>query len=301
MNMPHSNKRFLIAAIPVAFVFLWSTGFIGARLVMPYAEPFGFLSLRYALTILLLGAYCQFAKVPWPRGRSFWVAFVIGALIHAAYLSSVFWTVKRGFPAGFAGLIVGLQPIITAVLAAGIVGERPGMRQWLGLLVGFFGVALVLGPGLGNGLGGNTIFFALIVFGGVAAFALGTVLQKRFGGAKNMASETTVQFIGALAVSLPVVFLFESFAIVWSWQLLVGLLWLVVVLSIGAIVLLLIMIRAGEVGRVASLFYLVPAVTALWAFLMFGERLNLVQMAGIVVTSAGVALATLGAKKPGKT
>lgn len=297
MMLSSSNKRLLIAAIPVVFVFLWSTGFVSARLVMPYAEPFAFLSIRYALTILVLVVYCQIARVPWPRGRVFWVALIIGALIHAAYLSSVFWTVKRGFPSGFAGLIVGLQPIITAMLAVGIVGERPGLRQWIGLLVGFVGVALVFGPSLGSSLGHNTVYFALIVFGGVAAFALGTVLQKRFGGVKNMASETAVQFVGALIVSLPVALMFEGFEIVWSWQLLVGLLWLVVVISIGAIVLLLIMIRAGEVGRVASLFYLVPAVTAVLAFVMFGEQLNLIQMAGIIITSAGVALATLGAKK----
>lgn len=297
MKVSFANKRILIAAIPVVFVFLWSTGFVNARLVMPYADPFAFLSLRYALSIGLLAAFCQVTKVPWPKGRSFWVAFLIGTLIHAVYLSSVFWTVKRGFPAGFAGLIVGLQPIVTAVLAMGVVGERPGVRQWVGLAVGLVGVALVLGPKLDSPLGANTIFYALIVFGGVAAIALGTVLQKRFGGVKNLASETAVQYIGALAVSLPIALVFESFVMVWNWQMIAGLTWLVGVLSVGAVVLLMVLIRAGEVGRVASLFYLVPAVSAILAFLLFGEQMNLVQIAGIAITSTGVALATLRGKR----
>lgn len=290
-----SISSLFILAIPPLFVFLWSTGFVSARYVMPYAAPFAFLSIRFVLTIALVGAYCLAVRAVWPKGRDFWIAFGIGILIHAFYLGSVFFTVKRGFPSGFAGLIVGLQPIMTAVLAGIIVGERVSLKQWIGLAVGLIGVGLVLGPRVA-GVGVGTLGNALIVMGGVAAFSLGTVLQKRFGSSKDLAAGTTVQYLGAFVVSLPIAFMFESLEITWTVELVFGLLWLVVVLSVGAVFLLLVMIRAGEVARVASLFYLVPAVSALLAYILFGEQLNWVQMVGIAITSAGVALATLGSR-----
>lgn len=286
-----------VRVIPVAFVLLWSTGFIGARYAMPYAEPFGFLSVRFIACITLIGGYALISRARWPRGAALWSALATGALIHAIYLGAVFWAVKNGFPAGFAGLIVGLQPVMTALLAGVIVGERMSGRQWIGLGVGLFGVVLVLGPKLGGALGAETIINALVCFGGVAAFSLGTVLQKRFGGSDNLAAGTVVQYIGALVISAVIAFLFEPLVIAWTGTLVFALVWLVLVLSVGAIILLMVMIRAGEVARVASLFYLVPAVTAVMAYFLFGESLNPVQIGGIVITSAGVALATLGAMK----
>jgi drug/metabolite transporter (DMT)-like permease len=288
-----SIRSLLVLAIPPLFVFLWSTGFVSARYVMPYASPFAFLSIRFVLTIVLVGSYCLVVRSVWPKGRDFWAAFVIGILIHAAYLGGVFFAVKHGFPSGFAGLIVGLQPIMTAVLAGAMIGERVSLKQWIGLAVGLLGVGLVLGPRVA-GVGIGSLGYALIVMGGVAAFSLGTVLQKRFGSSKDLAAGTVVQYLGAFAVSVPIVFLFESWEITWNLEIVVGLLWLVLVLSVGAIFLLLVMIRAGEVARVASLFYLVPAVSALLAYILFGEQLNWIQMLGIAITSAGVALATLG-------
>lgn len=188
-----NNMRSLsILAIPPLFVFLWSTGFIGARYVMPYASPFAFLSLRYALSIVLVGGYALATRATWPTGREFWIACLIGVLIHAAYLSSVFVAVKGGFPSGFAGLIVGLQPLMTAVLAGLIIGEKMHLNQWVGLAIGLLGVGLVLGPriaGAGIGVAGH----ALIVIGGVAGFSLGTVLQKRFANTKNLVTGTVVQ------------------------------------------------------------------------------------------------------------
>lgn len=290
--MMMTSRRLLVLAIPPLFVFLWSTGFVSARFVMPYATPFAFLSLRYALTIILVGGYCLLIGANWPKGRSFWIAFGIGALIHAGYLGSVFFVVKQGFPSGFAGLIVGLQPLMTAVLAGFILGERVSFRQWVGLGVGLVGVSLVLGPRI-VGFGVELIGFAAIVLLGVAGFSLGTVLQKRFAGVKDLATGTTVQYIGALVASLPIVFLFEGWHFTWNLELVLGLSWAVLVLSVGAVFLLMIMIRAGELARVASLFYMVPGVTALLAYILFGEQLNWLQIFGIFVTSAGVALATL--------
>lgn len=209
----------------------------------------------------------------------------------------MFWAVKNGFPAGFAGLIVGLQPVMTALLAGLIVGERVSTRQWLGLGIGLFGVVLVLGPKLGGALGTETSINALVCFGGVAAFSLGTVLQKRFGSDSNLAAGTVVQYIGALVIAAIIALLFEPLQIEWTGTLVFALAWLVLVLSVGAIILLMVMIRAGEVARVASLFYLVPAVTAIMAYFLFGESLNLMQVGGIVITSVGVALSTLGKPK----
>lgn len=295
MAYQSSSGAAWVRGIPALFVLLWSTGFIGARYAMPYAEPFGFLSVRFVACIILIGGYALVSRARWPRGAALWAALVTGALIHTIYLGAVFWAVKNGFPAGFAGLIVGLQPVMTALLAGMIVGERVSGRQWIGLGVGLFGVVLVLGPKLCGAFGGETVLNALVCFGGVAAFSLGTVLQKRFGGTGNLATGTVVQYIGALGISAVVAVLFEPLVIEWTGTLVFALVWLVLVLSVGAIILLMILIRAGEVARVASLFYLVPAVTAVMAYVLFGESLNLIQIGGIIVTSAGVALATLGA------
>lgn len=292
--MKQQAPPLLLGLVPALFVVLWSTGFVGARYAMPYAEPFGFLSLRFVACIALIGGFGLLTRVRWPRGAALWSSLATGALIHAVYLGAIFWAVKHGFPAGFAGLIVGLQPVLTALLAGLIVGERVSGRQWIGFAIGLLGVVLVLGPKLGGALGGGMLFNALVCFVGVAAFSLGTVLQKRFGGGDNLAAGTVVQYIGALVISAIIAVLFEPLEITWSSTLVFAFIWLVLVLSVGAIILLMVMIRAGEVARVASLFYLVPAVTAVMAYFLFGESLNFVQIGGIAVTSGGVALATLG-------
>lgn len=286
----------LVYVIPVAFVLLWSTGFVSARYAMPYAEPFGFLSLRFIATIVLIGGYALIKGAKWPTGPALWSALATGVLIHAAYLGGIFWAVKHGFPAGFAGLIVGLQPIVTALFAGLILGDKVSSRQWLGFAIGLLGVGLVLGPRLTEGIGADMLLNAVVAFGGVAAFSLGTVLQKRFGGNDDLAAGTAVQYLGALVVSALVAIWFEPLEIIWSGTLILAFAWLVLVLSVGAIFLLMIMIRAGEVARVASLFYLVPSVSVLLAYILFGESLNLVQMLGILVTTVGVALATLRAR-----
>lgn len=283
----------LIRVMPAIFVVLWSTGFIGARYAMPYAPPFLFLSLRFVSCIVLIGLFAHWRGADWPRGRVLVSALATGALIHATYLGAVFWAVKHGFPAGFAGLIVGLQPVLTALLAGPITGERVSLRQWLGFAIGLLGVVLVLGPKLMSPLGANALINALVCFGGVAAFALGTVLQKRFGSAGDLVAGTAVQYAGALIIALPLALLFEPLDIAWTGELIFALLWLVLVLSIGAIGLLLVMIRAGEVARVSSLFYLVPAVTAVFAYFLFGEELTPIQLFGIAVVTIGVALATM--------
>ncbi len=280
--------------IPGLFVVLWATGFIGARYAMPWAEPFTFLALRFALACLLLAAI-----LPWlPRRRSgrraALQAMASGVLMHGVYLGGVFWAIRHGMPAGICALIVGLQPLITTLLARPLLGERVRPRQWLGLAVGFAGVIVVLSPGfgmLGSGISPATSAAALAA---VAGMSLGTILQKRVGSGSDMITGTVFQYLGAAVLMTLLSLATETGAVTVNGELVFALAWLVLVLSLGAILLLMMLIRTGEISKVASLFYLVPAVTALMAWLLFGESLSVVQIAGMAVTTLGVALASSG-------
>lgn len=293
MNPPGGSapSRWL-AAGPVIFVFLWSTGYIGSRLSAPYAEPLSFLTVRFAIAAALLAVMASAVKARWPRPRQAVQAILIGALIQGVYLGGVFWAVARGMPAGVAALIVALQPLITALLAGLMLGERPTPRHWSGLILGLAGVALVVWPKLtlsGHGITPPTIAAVVIA---TLAISLGSILQKRHGGVADLRTANVWQFIGGgLVVGLGAA-VSETFAITWNGQVVFAMAWLVLVLSIGAISLLYVMIRHGEVSRIATLFYLVPALTALIAWAMFGETLNAIQIAGMAVCMAGVALAT---------
>ncbi len=283
--------------IPVAFVLLWATGFIGARYAMPYAEPFAFLSLRFVATLIILGLFLLFTKAKWPNKTSTFYALLTGAFIHTIYLGSVFWAIKKGLPAGYAGIIVGLQPIITAILAVQIIGDRIAKTQIFGLIIGLIGVSMVILPNIPANENTNIIFNAFVVFAGVVFFSLGAILQKKHANSETLISTIWLQYLGALALSLPIALMFETFAFEWNGELIFAFIWLVLVLSIGAILLLMVMIKAGEATKVASYFYLVPAITAILAFILFGENLNLVQLVGMLITTIGVALATVLVKK----
>lgn len=286
-----------IKYFPALFVFLWATGFIGAGLAMPYAEPFTFMTVRFFLAAVILGLWARFGGAPWPDKRGFIHAAIVGCLIHGVYLSGVFWAVRHGLPAGMTALVSGLQPLITTLIAAMFLRETVVMRQWLGLAIGFCGVALVVVPKFSLSSGGInpvTLSAALVA---VLGISIGTVWQKRFAVNIDLKTGTTVQYIAAgIFTGLLSVF-FETRAVIWSPELLFAMLWLVLVLSIGAILLLLVLIRQGEISKVASLFYLVPGTAAVLAYLLFGETLTLVQILGMVVTTVGVALATMQ-KKP---
>lgn len=281
-------KRF----VPALFVLLWATGFVGAGYAMPWAEPFGFLAVRFAVAFLLLAAAALWLSAPWPEPRQTLNAMVAGALLHGIYLAGVFWSVDQGLPTGFAAVIVGLQPLITTLLAARLLGERPAARLWLGLALGFAGVVMVVAPrleGIGTGVDAATL---LACFLGVVAISAGTVWQKRFIASQNLLTGTCCQYAGAALVTGLAAFAFETGAFTLTGELVFALLWLVLVLSIGAVFLLMLMIREGEVSKVASLFYLVPAVTAVIAWALFDETLTPVQVAGMALAAAGVAVAT---------
>lgn len=279
-------------AIPPLFVVLWATGFIGARYAMPWAEPFTFLAARFVLAFVLL-ALLLVALRARPTGRRGAVhAMIAGALMHGVYLGGVFWAIHRGMPAGLSALIVGLQPLITAVMAGLVLGERILPRHWAGLATGFIGVVIVLWPKLGALGGGVTVATLAASIVAVIGMSAGTIWQKRFGAGSDLVGGTLWQYLGGAALMTLASFAFETRTVTINGELIFAMAWLVLVLSIGAIFLLMVMIREGEMSKVASLFYLVPAVTAVIAWLLFGEALSLVQIVGMAVATIGVGLAT---------
>jgi drug/metabolite transporter (DMT)-like permease len=278
--------------MPALFVLLWATGFIGARYAMPWAEPFTFLAARFTITIsILLVIALAIGSARLTRRQSIHAA-IAGALIHGAYLGGTFWAIAQGLPAGLGALIIGLQPLITAVMAGAALGEKILPRHWAGLGIGFAGILIVLGPKVGEAVGGVTAAtFSAAVFAAIAISA-GTVWQKRFVAQADLVTVTIWQYVGATALMILASLLLETRTVTLTGELVFAMAWLVLVLSIGAIFLLMWMIRVGEMSKVSSLFYLVPAVTAVMAWFLFDETLNAVQIGGMLLTTVGVGMAT---------
>ncbi|MGZ5145637.1 MAG: DMT family transporter [Burkholderiales bacterium] len=283
------------ALAPGLFVLLWSTGFIGAKLGVPYAEPFTFLSLRFAIVLLLMLPLAIILRAQWPgtlrEGAHIAVA---GVLIQGGYLAGCFAAVYHGMPAGVIALVVGLQPIVTAFAAAPLLGERVTRLQWLGLLLGFSGVVLVMWPKLQL----HELDAVSVAWSAVSLFSItaGTLYQKRYCSSFDLRAGSVIQFTAALLLLLPVALLTERMSVEWTGEFIFALAGLVFVLSIGAISLLFYLIEHGEATRVASLFYLVPLTTAAMAYLIFGEKLSLLALIGMVLGIIGVALVI---RKPG--
>lgn len=279
---------------PPLFVLLWATGFILARLVAPHAEPFSFLLLRYVVAGAILAGFALAVGAAWPRDLRGWRdGLVAGALLHGLYLGGIFWAVAQGLPAGIAALVAGLQPLLTGLLVGPLIGERVSPLRWTGILVGFSGALLVVVPRLGADAGIPPVALAA-AFLGVVAITLGTIWQKRTGSSLDLRTNTVVQYCGAVLVTAPLVLAFEEGRIAFVPELWIGLAWAVFGLSIGAIALLLMLIRRGAVAGVASLLFLVPPVSALMAYGLFGETLAPVQILGMGVAALGVALASRG-------
>ena len=277
---------------PVLFVMLWATGFIGARYAMPHAEPFFFLLVRFAVAGLGLTIFALATRRNFPNRNQSVNAMIAGALIHGVYLAGVFWAIRNGLPAGMSALIVGLQPIMTTLLANAVLGERTTAQVWTGLLTGLIGVALVLWPKITVSAQGITPVTIAVSFLAVAAISSGTVWQKRVDTGSDLVTGTVFQYAGATALTAILTLFFEVQQFDATGELWFALFWLVIVLSIGAVFLLLVLIRDGAVNKVASLFYLVPAVTALMAFFLFGEQLQGIQFVGMVLVTAAVWIAT---------
>lgn len=280
----------LPALAPGLFVLLWSTGFIGAKLGLPHAEPLTFLLVRFACVIALLGMLALVLRRPWPHRPLQWFHIAVaGSLLHGGYLSGVFLAIHVGMPAGVVALIVGIQPLLTAFLSASMVGERVTARQWAGLALGFAGVTLVVWEKLGMaGVSAAGLAFSVLA---LVSITVGTLYQKRFCAELDLWSGSVIQFVAAALVLLPFALTFETMRIAWSGQFLFALGWLIFVLSLGAISLLHLLIRRGAATRVSALFYLTPPTTALMAWLVFGERMGLPAAAGMAIAAIGVAMA----------
>lgn len=277
--------------LPLLFVFLWSTGFIGAKFGLPYAEPLTFLLSRYLLVVSLMLAIVFLTRAPWPREPRQWLHIgVSGVLVHGFYLGGVFMAIRHGLPAGITALLVGMQPLLTALAAGWWLGEKVVPRQWLGLVLGFVGVGLVVSGKLAGGLEAlsGMLLPALVALLGITA---GTLYQKRFCARFDLRTGSVLQFVPAALLTLPVALATETMQIQWSGEFIFALLWLVLVLSIGAISLLNVLIRQGSAVNVARLFYLTPPTTALIAWGMFGETLGLTALVGMGLAVAGVYLA----------
>ena len=289
--------------MPGLFVLLWATGFIGAKLGMPHAPPLKFLLWRFVFVIALMTLLAWAVRAAWPRGVQLWHVVVAGLLLQGGYLGGVFVALDLGMPAGVSALIVGLQPILTAAYAAttaSSLGERVSPRQWAGFALGFAGIALVVSGKLGAGGAGGVAaadgaggfgwaaFAAVLV--ALLSITAGTLYQKRYCGALDLRTQSVVQFIAAGTVMLPLSLVFETRPVVWTGEFMFALGWLVLVLSLGAVSLLLVLIGRGAATRVSSLMYLVPPVTALVAWLLFDEALTVAAMAGMALAAAGVAL-----------
>ena len=289
--------KFAAAIAPVLFVLLWSTGFIGARFGLPYIEPMTFLAVRMVFVVVIMTAIALAVRARWPQGAEIGHSLVAGALVHGLYLGGVFTAISQGVPAGISALIPGLQPILTSTLANRFMGERVTRLQWLGLVLGLIGVVLVLHD-RSIVLAGSPLGW-MASFGSLIGITLGTLYQKRYCGRIDWRAGNTVQYAGALALFALAAFAFETRVIHWSGELIFAIAWLVLVLSIAAVGLMYWLIRRSAATSFASLFYLVPAVTALFAFVLFGERLDAVSIAGMLVCAVGVVLANRGtAAKP---
>jgi len=271
---------------PVLFVLLWSTGFVGAKYGLPYADPFIFLSVRVLIAGLILFAVAAVMKSPIAIGVSAITrSSLIGFFLHACYLGGVFYSISKGLPAGVAAVVTSLQPVLVSVLAVRVLGEQLRFKQVVGLLLGLIGVVLVLGPSLEQDIPVSGVIGILVALIGSTA---ATLLQKKIGADVPLIAGTAYQYLASGFILALAAIATGGTRIEWSGQFIVAFVWLIAVLSVGAILLLLWLLNSGSAASVSSLLYLVPPATALEAFLLFGEKVNTQGFLGIGITALGV-------------
>jgi len=274
-------------AAPAVFVVLWSTGFIATKYVVNNADPLSYLAIRMALVVGLMLIIVAVTRPKWPDGVGIFHSAVAGILVHGFYLGGTAVAIAHSIPAGLSALIPGLQPILTSTLANRWLGERVTSLQWGGLLLGFGGVVLILHNRPMTGEAG----WGWLASGvSLVSITLGTLYQRRYCNRIDWRAGNLVQYVAVTIFFAIGAFLFENNVVHWTTEFVLALAWLVVVLSIGSIGLLYWLIRHHAATSVASLFYLVPAVTALMAFVLFGERLDAVAIAGMTACAAAVFL-----------
>lgn len=293
--MNRDLEQSVARAAPGIFVVLWSTGFIGTKYVLDGAEPLTYLTLRMALVAVLMGLIVLVTRSKLPNLVEIGHSAVAGLLIQAIYLGGVSVAMYHSVPAGLAALIPGMQPILTSTLANRWLGERVTKLQWAGLVCGLIGVVMVLH---GRQMTGEVGWAWLGTCVALVSITLGTLYQKRYCGKIDWRAGNFVQFAASAAVCGIGAWLFETRNVDWSLQFTLSLFWLAIVLSIGSVGVLYWLIRRGTATQAASLFYLVPATTALMAFVLFGERLDFLGILGMALCAAGVLLVNKPLKKP---
>ena len=281
--------------IPWIFVWIWSTGFLAAKFGLPYAEPFTLLLYRFIFTLLFLLIVIRFKKSPWPKSKiAFLHLMVVGALIHGVYLGGVFQAIKWGMPAGLSAMIIGLQPLSMALMAGILLKERVSKRQWLGLIIGLLGLYLVLFERLDLtselAFDGFPFWAVFAVIASLFGISVGAVYQKRFCSDMDLISGTWIQYFSALMLCTCIVLLFETGEVSWTGPFILTLAWQVLALSVGAILLLMTMIKQGAAASVGSYFYLVAPLVAIQAWFLFEETISFISIAGVVLISFGVAI-----------
>jgi drug/metabolite transporter (DMT)-like permease len=290
-------QRAIVRAMPWVFVLIWSTGFVVARLAMPHSPPFSFLAVRFALSAVCFFFWIALARAAWPDGRAQWGHLAVtGLLMQAGYLGGVWSAVKAGIGAGTVALLVGLQPVLTALWVTAtasradrgrVASAGVSARQWLGLLLGLVGLALVVWPKMGTGeVTPANLAMALVALLGIT---IGTLYQKRHVAPCDVRTASAIQMLAALAISAPFALL-EPEAMDWHLNLVAAMAWSVGVLTLGGSSLLYLLIQRGEATAVTSLLYLVPPCTAVMAWLLFGEAFTLLMMLGMALTVVGVAI-----------
>src|SRR6267143_4556712 len=291
--MHQDFEKFAARAAPTIFVVLWSTGFIGTQYVLHNAEPLTYLAIRMALVVGLMAVIVAIARPQWPNWPGVGHNVVAGILVHGFYLGGTAIAIAHSIPAGLSALIPGLQPILTSTLANRWLGERVTPLQWSGLLIGLAGVALILHDRPMTGQAGWGWFASGV---SLISITLGTLYQRRYCNKIDWRSGNLVQYAAVTAFFTVAAFLFENRVVHWTAEFILALAWLAVALSIGSIGLLYWLIRHQAATSVASLFYLVPAVTSLMAYVLFDERLDAVAIAGMIACAAAVLLVNRAAR-----
>jgi drug/metabolite transporter (DMT)-like permease len=290
-NPPHSLAEAAVFSAPAFFVLLWASGFIGAKLGLPYAGPMTFLTVRMGAVVLVLGLVIALTRPQWPSWTGVAHSAIMGFFVHGCYLGGVFVAIDHKLPAGFTALVVSLQPVLTSTLANRLLGERVTLRQWLGLVLGVVGVYLVV-HGHTQGEAPRAAWLSATV--ALVGMTIGTLYQKHFGGAIEWRTGFLFQYLSAFVLFALFAFLTETLEVRWTAEFVIAIGWLVFGLSLGAIWLLYFLIRRQAAARVVSLFYLTPPLTALMAWLLFDERLAVLSLVGMAVCVAGVALVNWG-------
>jgi len=285
--MKNESEELAARAAPAMFVVLWSTGFIATKYVINNADPFSYLAIRMAIVVLLMGIIVAIARPKWPDRAGMFHSSVAGILVHGFYLGGTAVAIAHSIPAGLSALIPGLQPIVTSTIANCWLGERVTPLQWSGLLLGLAGVVLILHDRPMSGEAGWGWLASAV---SLVSITLGTLYQRRYCGKIDWRAGNLVQYIAVTIFFAAGAWLFESNVVHWTSEFVLALTWFAVVLSIGSIGLLYWLIRRSAATSVASLFYLVPAVTAVMAYVLFGERLDTVAISGMVACAAAVFL-----------